>query len=150
MIPFEDLIRELSVAMNIDLHLDAHQSCRLEFLPEEIDIQVDLDTNADKILIGTELGRVSAGPYRERIFRQALHANGAVKSPQGVLAFSEKNDTLILFQFLELNILTGEKLYHFLQIFRQNANMWKNALSTGDIPHLPEETVSEGSMFGLR
>lgn len=148
--PFEDLIRQLALIMNCELHPDARQSCSLSFLPEELVIQIDLDSNADKILIGSQLGRLTPGAYRNKMFTQALRANGAAKLPCGILAFSEKNDTLILFQYLELATLTGEKLYHFLQRFREHALVWKEALSTGDVPRIAEEEIRSSGTFGLR
>lgn len=149
--PFEDLIRELSFHMEVTLHPDSHQSCLITFPQDELAIQIDLDTNADKILVGTQLGRITPGPYRERIFTQAMKANGTSQTQRGILAFSEKNDTLVLFQFLNINQLNGEKLYGFLQLFREHAKIWKKALSTGDIPIIQEEIGKRGSgMFGLR
>jgi hypothetical protein len=150
MTPFEDLIQDLSRVMNIDLFLDAKQSCTLSFLPEELSVQIDLDPDGDRILIGTQLGRITPGSYRQHIFTQAMRANGCAPNPRGILAFSEKNDTLILFQYLQLPSLTGEKLHEFLQLFRVHAQLWKDALASGNIPQIPEVTVQGSGMFGLR
>lgn len=151
MSPFEDLIQNLGTVMDIPLKADNHQSCLLTFLEDELAIQIDLDTNADRVLIGTQLGRITPGVYRERIFIQALRVNGTSPSPRGILAFSEKNDTVVLFQFLDLAWLTGETLYQFLQLFREHALLWKQALATGDMPHIPAESMArQSSMFGLQ
>lgn len=149
--PFEELIRELSAKMDITLHPDSHQSCLIAFPQDELTIQIDLDTDADRILVGSQLGRITPGPYRERIFVQALRVNGASDTPRGILSFSEKNDTLILYQFLPLAKLNGEKIYHFLLLFREHASVWKKALATGEIPTVQEEASTKGSgMFGLK
>ncbi|MFC2049057.1 CesT family type III secretion system chaperone [Chlamydiota bacterium] len=149
--PFEDLIRELGAVMDIPLHVDNHQACLLTFREDELAIQIDLDTNADRILIGSQLGRITPGVYRERVFTQALRANGTASTPRGILAFSEKNDTLVLFQFLEIAWLTGEKLHEFLLLFREHASIWKRALAAGDIPTVVAESTAKGSsMFGLK
>jgi hypothetical protein len=151
MTPFEDLIHALSTQLKVTLRPDAHQACLIQFPHEKLAIQIDLDTNADRILVGTQLERLTPGPYRERIFTQAMRVNGTAKTPRGILAFSEKNDTLVLFQYLNLKSLTGEKLYHFLQLFKEHAKVWKRALETGDIPTIEEEGERKGSgMFGLR
>ena len=47
--------------MEISLHVDAHQCCLITFPQDELAIQIDLDANADKILIGTQLGRITTG-----------------------------------------------------------------------------------------
>ena len=149
--PFEDLMRQLSTRLEVPLQPDVHQAYRIHFPQEEITVQIDLDTDADKIIVGSQLGRITPGTYRERIFTQALRANGTSLSPRGILAFSEKNDTLVLFQFLKIEKLTGEKLHAFLQSFRDYAKIWKSALMSGDIPTIQEEPGTRGSgMFGLR
>ena len=148
--PFEDLIQALGSFMNIPLRADNHQSCLITFFDDEVAIQIDLDSNADRILIGSQLGRITPGVYRERLFTNALQANGVTLEPHGILAFSEKNDTMVLFQFLELQWLTGETLYDFLQLFREHASVWKKALATGDVPNVIVEGTSRGSgMYGL-
>ncbi len=148
--PFEDLIRELSSLLDVTLHPDSHQSCMIYFPPDEVSVQIDLDTNADKILIGSQLGRINPGPYREKMFLQAMRTNGLSVVPRGVLAFSEKNDTLVLFQYLNLSYLNGEKLFQFLQLFKEHAKIWKRALESGDIPAIQEEIRPKtGGMFGL-
>jgi hypothetical protein len=152
MTPFEDLIRELSMTMQVDLRPDSHQACLITFPEDELSIQIDLDHQADKIIVGTQLGRITPGSYREQIFRTAMRVNGTSEALRGILAFSEKNDTLVLFQFLNLATLNGEKLHNFIQLFRQHAKVWKQAISRGDIPTLQEETVGkrESGLFGLR
>jgi hypothetical protein len=152
MTPFEELIRQLSFHMDVTLHPDAHQSCLISFPQDDLSIQIDLDANADQILVGTQLGRVTPGTYREKLFIQALRVNGLSQTPRGILAFSEKNDTLVLFQFLRLEKLNGEKLHAFLHIFREHANLWKKAVSIGDIPTIQDQTETKGGsgMFGLR
>lgn len=151
MTPFEDLIHELGAQMEIELHPDSHQSCLITFPADELSIQIDLDVSGDQILIGSQLGIVSPGVYRERIFFQAMRVNGGSIIPRGTLAFSEKNDTLILFQFLPLAKLNGVKLNTFLETFRTSALIWKEALAKGDIPTIEEDVrAPTGSMFGLR
>jgi hypothetical protein len=140
--PFEDLIHELSLVMEIPLHVDNHQSCLLMFQGNELAIQIDLDTNADRILLGSQLGRVTPGIYRERLFIQAMRANGVAQDVKGIFAFSEKNDTLVLFQFLKIAWLTGNKLYACLETFKEQALLWKKAIAAGDIPTIVVERAT--------
>ncbi len=148
--PFEELIRELSTHMGIPLQPDQHQSCLITYREDQLAIQIDLDTNADRILIGSQLGRITPGSYRDKIFLEGLRSNGIAHKPRGILAFSEKNDTLILYQFLELSHLSGEKLHQFLLLFRENAVIWKRALERGEIPQLVVESSRGSGMYGLR
>lgn len=139
MTPFENLIQELGPLMGASLHPDSHQSCLIAFPEDDLSIQIDLDTNADKILIGTQLGRITPGSYRGKIFLQAMRFNGTTYASQGILAFSEKNDSLIFFQYLSLLPLTGEKLHQFLHTFRTTAKLWKKAITWGEIPLIADK-----------
>ncbi len=151
MTPFEDLIRALGKEMDITLEPDSHQSCLLTFPKENLSIQIDLDTSAEQILIGSQLGEVPPGSYRERVFTQAMRVNGTSTTPRGILAYSEMNGTLILFQFLSLAALDGPKLNGFVQLFREHAKAWKEALDKGELPPLEEDVVPPGDpMFGMK
>lgn len=151
MTPFEDLIKELGQIMDLPLHPDNRQACVLFFSQDELRIQIDLDTNADRILIGTQLGRLNPGSYRKKILFQALRVNGGSLQPRGILAFSEKNETLVLFQFFPIATLTAQKLAAYLELFREHAKAWKEALKRGEVPEVEEDSPSKGSgMFGLK
>jgi len=148
--PYENLIKELSDYLGIIITPDHRQSCLLRFPEHDIALQIDLDTNADQILIGCEIGNVPPGIYRERIFRTALRTNALTNTRIGTLAYSERKQTLILFKFLILNALTGEILYQHLQDFVEHATIWKESLKNGMVPLLEESASSSGSgMFGL-
>jgi hypothetical protein len=148
--PFEDLIRELGAILGTSLLVDQHQSCCLHFPLEEISAQIDLSANADQVLIGAQLGTVHAGSYREKIFLRAMSMNGMANIMRGTLAYSEKNNSLVLFYFLPLAFLNGERLFTFLQRFISYGKIWKNALGRGDIPLFEEEIVpTKDRMFGL-
>ena len=68
--------------------------------------------------------------------------------PRITNAFSEKNDTLILFQFISLAYLNGEKLFNFIQLYLKHAVAWKEALERAELPPIEEE-FSQERMFGL-
>ncbi|MEZ5314622.1 MAG: CesT family type III secretion system chaperone [Chlamydiales bacterium] len=131
---FEHLMQDLGKIIGLNLQLDANLSCCLTFPSDRLSIQIDLDPNGDQILIGTQLGEIFPGPYRERIFIQAMRMNGGSYSPRGILAFSEKNSRFVLFQFLPLPSLNAEQLYQFIQTFCEHAKIWKDAVEKGEIP----------------
>lgn len=136
--PFETLIKDLGNYMNLVLKPDANQSCRLEYT-DGPSIQIDLDPTGENVLLGTQLGEIPPGIYRIRILKQALRVNGLSTFPRGFLAFSEKNNTLVLFQYLPLLTLTGETLFHFLQQFHMHAKIWLEALKKGEVPTIEED-----------
>lgn len=152
MTPFEELLKELGNYLGITLQADSNQSCRLAFFDSTLFVQIDLTSGADQILVGCELGELQPGPYREKILTQALIVNGVNDLQGGALAYSEKKSQLVLFQFLSLIDLTGEKLYHFLQLFTEQALQWVEAIKRGEVLSLEESSVSTTleSPFGLK
>ena len=138
--PFEDLIKELGQKLGRTLLPDANQSCRLK-VRENLYVQIDLDASGDKILIGSILGTLMQGSYRNAILKQALCVNGTSATPRGILAYSERKDALVLFQFLELAYTNSETLFQFLRIFIAHARVWQEALAAGEIPQLEKEAV---------
>jgi hypothetical protein len=148
--PFEQLVRELSALLGIPLKPDHHQSCRLDF-GQGVTVQMDLDHTAERIILGSTLGRLNPGIYREQVLRQALRTNGLAKRPRGTLSYSERTDSLILFQFLTLSITTAESLKNALSIFQEHAYVWIQAIKDGGLPSLEEEIQSGKTGFmGLR
>lgn len=141
------MIKEFGLKIGVDLRPDANQSCRLDFGTAAF-VQIDLDATADQILIGSNLGRLNPGPYREQVLKQALRANYMSKKPRGTLGFSERNDTLILFQYFPLALLTADKLSSFLTIFQEYADVWGRALKDGGVPALEDE-ISDRTPTGF-
>lgn len=149
--PYEDLIHALGSLMGTTLNADQHQSCLIHYPDGQVSVQIDLDTNADQILIGSQLGEISVGAYREKVLLQAMRVNGCSLNPRGFLAYSEKNNTLVLYQFFPLAYLTATDLNHFLLLFTEHARIWKGSIEVGEIPRIEEdEHPSAGDkMFGL-
>lgn len=144
---YESLIKELGAKMGLNLRPDGNQSCCLVL--GNTQVQVDLDMNAEDILLGSILGTLMPGPYRDQLFRQALKVNGLTTTSRGVFAFTQKSDSLVLFQFLKMADLDGEKLLSFLELFSDHATIWQEALSRGEVPQLEEDMTRGGRMFGL-
>lgn len=138
MTPFEDLISQLGAKLGVALHVDPHQSCKLEFADGSI-VQIDLDNTAERVVIGSMLGNLMTGPFRENVLKQALIVNGIQKGKYGILAYSEKNDQLILFSYLPLAATTGDSIFDFLKKFINHGAIWREALKRGDVPPIEEE-----------
>ncbi len=147
--PFEHLIADLGKTMNLPLTPDEHLACRLKF-SDEITVQIDLDRSAEKILLGAELGKLTPGKYREQIFLQAMKVNGLLGTPRGILAYSSKKHALALFQYLQMDHLTGEKLFQYLTIFHDHALVWSVAIERAEIPEIQQETAKSSGFYGLR
>jgi hypothetical protein len=145
---FESLLDELGTVMDIpDLHPDRNHTCLITF-PNKLDIQIEMESHGRNIVIGTELGNIPAGRYRENIFREALKINGTQPPLHGVLSYSNKSRSLVLFEKLPTKDLTGEKIADALTLFSEKALSWKEALIKGEVPTLVS-TRSSGGIFGL-
>jgi hypothetical protein len=148
---FGTLLQELGESLKIkDLHLDEHNSCLIKF-PSGLEIQVEPDSREEFLVIGTTIGVVPAGRYRETIFREALKANSMPLPRYGVFAFSTKTENLILFDTLHMKDLTGTKVFDHLSAFAEKALTWKEALSHGDVPSIHGSySGTHTGMFGMK
>jgi len=135
--PFEELLIELGIQMGTSLVPDSNQACLLHF-HGSLTCQIELDSNADHLIVGAQLGQLFIGKYREQILLLAMQVNGATDLLRGTLAFSPKNETLVLFERLELASTNGVKLYNFLLIFMEHLRQWKEALQKDEIPAIDE------------
>lgn len=149
---FESLLQEFSKAVNIpNLKPDGNNSCLIA-LPKGPKIQLDIDSSNEFFLIGSELGFLPAGRYRENIFKEALRANSLPQPRYGDFAFSQKKETLVLTAKLHLRDLTGEKIAATFTPFAEKAQHWFEAIQKGEIPALSGtfSTRKGGAgMFGL-
>lgn len=146
---FASLLEELGRTIELpDLHPDRNHSCLITF-PNELKIQLEMDSMAQHVILGCDLGAVPSGRYRENVLREALKANGLPAPHHGFLAFSNKTDHLILFDYLSTKELTGEKIADALTPFSEKAHHWKDSLTKGEMPSVGTLRTS-GGMFGLR
>ena len=139
---YESLLEEFSKAAHIpNLKPDANNTCLLG-LPNGVKVQIELDSAQTAIIIGSGVGFLPAGRYRETVFKEALKANNLPHPRYGDFAFSKKTDNLILFMKLPLQNLTGDKIAALFAPFSEKAARWKDSIDKGEIPSLYEELGS--------
>lgn len=146
------ILKDLEKYINIaDLHTDKNESCQIVY-KNGFEVQLELDPAGEFLCVGTRLGVIPKGRYRQTLFKEALKANGLPPPRYGTFALSEKNNMLILFEYLWAKELNGEKLSAFLTHFHGKALVWKEAISRGDLPQLSQlasKGVRPKGMFGL-
>ena len=102
--------------------------------------------------MGSQLGFLPAGRYRESVFREALKANNLPPPRYGNFAYSKKADQLVLFDSTSLQDLNGEKIAQHFTPFAEKAFHWQDAISRGEVPSIlgafSTRKVGTG-MFGL-
>jgi Tir chaperone protein (CesT) family len=145
---FEALLDEVGHALKIaDLHADRNNTCLIS-MPNGVKIQLEMHSRTQEFVLGSDLGQIPPGRYRENLFIEALRSNG-MPNHVGILAYSAKNDHLILFQTINLKDLTGERIATDMSPFIEKAKIWQEAMEKGEIPVVANMRTSMG-MFGLR
>jgi Tir chaperone protein (CesT) family len=146
---FDALLSEIGHALKLpDLHQDRNNSCLIK-MPTGIDIQMEMHPRLQEFILGSDLGEVPLGRYRENIFMEALKANGMPYPQHGVLAYSTKSGHMVLYEKFHTRDLTGQRIADEIPLFIEKAKIWKDALEKGEIPAVTGVRTSMG-MFGLR
>lgn len=146
------LLQELAKALKIAaLSPDSNNSCLVK-LASGLQIQIELDRTGEFLILGSDLGEVPPGKYRENLFKEALKANDADHPIHGILAFSKKTEHLVLFEKISIKDLNGAAIAEEIAPFAEKGLMWENAIKRGEIPVITGIRTSDkaSGMFGLR
>lgn len=149
-----DIIEELTKAALFplqQLRVNEYNLCVIP-LPDGHSVQLELDPREESLVIATVLGTVTAGTYRNHLFKEALKYNGQPPPRVGTLAFSTKTDHLLLYDKRHLRELNGGALAEHLPPFLEKAAIWREAIGTGIVPTVAQAPSfnSIGQLFGLR
>ena len=128
---FQDLLEETSEALSIPFHAEKGRFCQLR-VDEKLHVQLLFEEERSRILIGTFLGEVAAGRFREDVFIAALKMND-VFPRIGTFAYVERNNQIALFTHMPLPI-QNSLFISFLMQFIDYAEVWRSALERGRIP----------------
>lgn len=151
---WSDIVEQLAKVLQIKLAPDKNRACLLRF-KNGVAIQMELDKRGENVLMVSDLGQVPQGRYRENLFREALKANGLPLPLHGIFAFGAKTESLLLYNSLSIEELTGQKLAEALTPFSQKAELWKNAITSGQVPSYMGTELSfgaakaPGGLFGI-
>ena len=133
---FSQLIEDLGNLLEVDLTLDVNDSCQI-LVDEKLAIQIE-ENDREEIIIGSCIGDLMAGRFREDVLQNALITN--YLSHEGTFAYNEPNNQLTYFIILPLHMLTANKLQESLAIFSETSLYWFNAISNGKTS--PDEGLS--------
>lgn len=147
---FASLLEELSKVIHYKLHVDSNNSCLIR-MPNGLNVQMEIHRKGTHFIIGSDIGNVPVGRYRENFFKEALRSNGLPPPNPGIFAYSKTKDQLILFLMLPLHDLTGQKIADKLKPFVEKAFIWHTALSKGDTPVVETGNVTsvQRNPFGM-
>lgn len=149
---FGSLLQELGPLIQIaNLAPDGNNCCLIKF-KDNIFVQMELARNGSDVIVGSSLGEVPVGAYRENLFKAALRANGLPSPRCGTFAYSKQKNQLVLFEIFPIKGITGAVLAEFLILFLEMVKVWKEAITRGDVPLIESLRPSgpKAGMFGLR
>jgi hypothetical protein len=126
---FEEILKELSIELTTPLHVDENNACLIVF-DEKINVQLELDETLENLIIFSLIYSLPPGKYRENVLLEALKEND--KFPYiAVFAYFEPENSLALFNILNLSNLNSKTLVSYLLAFRDLALIYQNSLIHG-------------------
>jgi hypothetical protein len=130
---FTLFLNDLSIHLGIDLHPDENDSCLL-VMEDDLQVQLELDSDQTHLVIGSVLGELNPGKYREEVLKEALIKNAEPYPQKGIYAYSTKLNALILFDKVNLDVFNTENVLSILTPFVEKAKKWRLYLNNGQIP----------------
>jgi hypothetical protein len=125
---FSELIQELGRLLNITLQAEQEIFCKIRM--NTIQVQLEYDQSKDEILLGSLLGPISAGKFREEVLIAALKVNNE-EFAFGTLAYT--NDDNLCLQLYLPGVISADVLLEKLRIFIDKSKLWKEALEQGNL-----------------
>ncbi|MCK4935179.1 MAG: CesT family type III secretion system chaperone [Simkaniaceae bacterium] len=139
---FEEILWDLGELIGEPLHIDENRVCKL-LIDETLPIQLEMDMNQEMLMVGSFIVEIPAGKFRENVLKEGLKANNTRQYGEGILSYVERNNSLVMFDYLYAKSITGESLITYLKSFIINAKSWRNAIETGTT--LPTEGRTNAS-----
>lgn len=147
---YEGLLEELGRALGLTLFPDENHSCMIRMPKTKLEVQIEMDHSGKRMMLGTYIGQLPPGRYRELVFAEALRMNGMPPPHVGVFAYSNKMDQLVMFRWIDLHDMSGEKIAKLLKPFAERGAQWRDAIAAGQVPVIEGLSLHEHSgMFGL-
>ncbi len=143
----EDLGKTLDIP---NLAPDENETCLIR-LKNGIEVQIEKSREGNSLILGSDLGEIPPGKYRENIFEAALINNTHNIPRSGLLSYSLPVEHLIIFDMLPFKDLNGIVLADFLDVFSEKIKMWQDAIEHNEMPIVASDTISSSQgIFGLK
>jgi hypothetical protein len=144
------ILKDVGKHYGTPLEPDSNHSCLIE-LQNHVKIQIEVDRSQQHLIIGCNLGELPPGKFREVFLREALRANGEQPLRCGTFAYSNRRNSLLLFEQQLLQYLEAEALIEFLKHFSDKSLLWIDAIRNGTPPMLQYSSQQghKSSLFGL-
>lgn len=135
---FQQIIFDLGTYFNIPLRVDEKKTCKMLF-NEKIAIQLQMDLADKELMVVSFVCPLPPGRFRSDVLFEALKANFDIAKP-GHFAYTEKGNSLVLFEFLDDTHFSIDKLAPFLEKLYDRALEWKEAIEGGKTPPIHDAT----------
>jgi hypothetical protein len=148
---FLDILYKLSHETGLKLYPDHHGVCKL-LIGNRTTIQLEMDPNGEKLLIGSVIIEIPLGKFREEVLKHALVANSTEYPYYGYLCYIQRINSLALYDTLSLRDLSGEALLNYIEQFAEKSEKWKSAIESGRPgPHLLNtQNTTKPPQFGMK
>lgn len=151
--PYVELLELAGKHFSCELEPDPNNTCLLS-VDGEVEVQLEMDPTQDFFVMGTKIGELPPGKFREEVLKEALIANNRPYPRNGNLAYSRKLNCLVMYEMFEIKHFPLEVIISVLTLFIENAKKWKRALSAGQTtPYTQADqdaSKGNGKMFGLK
>ncbi len=148
--PFEQLIEQLSLSLDIPLYVDPNRACLLS-VHNRLRVQIQLDRTQEKVILASFLAPLPPGRFRENVLAEGLKTNHLEEARPGVLGYHAGKDSLTLHKIYPLALLSGDKLASLLGAFIDYAQLWQEAMRQGRTSPEPVlSTMKVPSPFDLK
>lgn len=131
----DEVVESLGKILEIQTKVDSQAG--FQFIKKQtVRFRIESDADVNWVNIVADLGELPPGPYRRTLFKAALSANRKDEGPRyGIIAFSEANRHVMMFDKLMLHHITEDFLKEFLTPFMDKACEWHEHIAAGSIPN---------------
>lgn len=147
--PFETLIHELGVSLNVPLHADRNKACAIR-IHHQLTVQLQIDVAQENLLLASFICEIPPGKFRENVFCEALKANHLPDPRTGIFGYLPINNRLTLHQHYPFASLDGQKLAQYVAGFIDYAELWRSAIENGQPGPAPIQYDAGTNPSGFR
>jgi len=145
---FGGLMEELGTLLDTELKPDHLNTCKL-LHPDGLVVQIEVDRDESRLLIGSLIGTLPPGRFRQDFLEQILKIN-YIDFHIGTFGYAKKSSELYLYAYLPVKNLNGKQIANFLEPFNEKARSWSASLASNTVPVVTAPAPKKSSgMFGL-
>lgn len=144
---FDNILKDFEPFFNCTLQSDANHSCKIE-MGFGISIQIEINQE-NQVIIGSIVGELPPGVYRDRLIRQALKSNNSSPLSSGTFGYSKKSNHLISFLLIHSDKITPDYIFEILPPFIEKAKLWKEAIEENQLPAVEDPSKENTKGHGL-